>query len=119
MALVILLFCFLVIKPSFIYYFKRGHVFTYSKMTSTNLCKCDFSNYPFDQHVCKLFVGSATDSHKHTLFKSSFEVDARLQNVIQYDLTFKPLLEMKEGYEVLGRNISVVGVDIVMKRFSN
>ena len=102
---------------SFIYYFERGHVFTYSKMTSTNLCKCDFSNYPFDQHVCKLFVGSTTDTMEHLVFRSSFNVDTRLQNVIQYDITYKPLVEIKEGYEVVGQNVSVAGVDILMKRY--
>ena len=101
---------------SFLYYYTRGYVLTVSKITTKNLCKCDFSNFPFDEHTCKLFIGSATDELRDLEFTSHFEVDRRLQNVIQYDLDYRPMEEMKTGYQTVGLNVSVVGVDIYMSR---
>lgn len=72
-----------------VWIFSNGHVVMYSFQSLNTYCQVNIYTYPFDEHVCKIYLCVALHSPQHTRLITLHYYDLNLITNYKWDITFQ------------------------------
>lgn len=96
----------------------NGQVWKEASIQLTMFCEMEFENYPMDTQTCRIRIINpdfGADALKFDMLSLAHNVRVP-QRLLPYEISYEEMEDEEKTMDLDGRNVSVVGFNVLMKR---